>query len=780
MARVKNETDVRKQFVDPDLDAKGYAGFSQCEHSVKFPDGTRGRADYTIMEDTYSDAILAVIEAKGPGNDLIEAREQVLKYAEIVKAPFALTTNGSSWNLYHVASGAPVSVNGKPVVHLPEYNELQTWKHTIDNTGNVTVKQEVQEKDYKKVLGQALNHVNNLLNARQHINTHERGKYAQALLTVLLCDRDPRTAEQTYHLKDIIDLGVQSKRSAIDIFKNLYWRQLESVFPDLFGAGSTFSIIHSLADDTLYECLAQLNQVDLSDSDHLGDVYEYFLNIAVRNDQGQYFTPRPIVDFITNLQQYTLGERVIDPFCGTGGFLRFGYAAVSQSADTTKPEMRRMLDQMFWGHEAESTTAALAKVNMILAGSNASTIQVGNTLTKFDDMLTAGTYDKCTTNIPFIGDPTRNAGRAGALSAPDLLQYPVRVDNVEILAVQKCIMLLKEGGQAAMILPASMLTRRGGASELRRFLVRNTEIQLVVELPQYTFTHTPAASAIVLLKKRKVDKQRTLYVRVQHLGYTLNKEQTQTAANELPNIVAAFAEFLKNKTPSVGQVKTYEVTETDNDMQLSVSSAVEYETQGKMTLSQLIEDGAIEFNPKGNRTEKNNRVAGPIKEIKVRHLVWSRHPRGRDLCIFDADERVNKAKVDMCKPSAHRNVLIQKGDILFVNSGQGSIGKVAIVLDTPKDKFVPQGLLWNIRIRDKTKVDPFYLYLILGTVFKDQEYLAKQRKTARVTERWDERTFCSIPFDLPPLVEQQRQSEKLKQALLLEQQARELFIEALA
>jgi type I restriction-modification system DNA methylase subunit len=509
-------------------------------------------------------------------------------------------------------------------------------------------------------------------------------------------------------------------------------------------------------------------------------MYEYFLNSAIKNDQGQYFTPREIVDAITQLQQYKVGERICDPFAGTGGFLRYGHEDLKSKINITDTEELRKLNQTtFYGQEAEADTAALARMNMFMLGAFGENIVVGNSLETHTDVLKNQMYNKITTNIPFVGDPSRNEARSADLSTEQTKHYPFPTNVVEILAILKVYLLLKDNGQAAAIVPASMLSRKSQEYvELRKFLFRNTEILLIAELPQYTFTHTPAASAIVVFRRKKVETQRILFTRLQYLGYSLDKEQRKIEANDLPKLVEAYNQFSKNKSGIFGEVRLLTEKDLDIDCRIDMASTTKHDATGCVTLASLEEDETIVINPNSGEYIVST-ATSPIKEVKVRHLSWTRQSRGRDLCVLDIEEQTNKVKPDKTFLRIKEDKLIRKNDVLFVSSGQGSMGKTALVTRNPSLPRIPQNsFITNVRILDRTKIDPIYLYWVLGIHFKTFEQDSKQMKTARVTERWDMEVFKNVPFKLPTLVEQKKHVEKLAKALELEEQAHAWFEDA--
>ena len=134
----------------------------------------------------------------------------------------------------------------------------------------------------------------------------------------------------------------------------------------------------------LKEIMDKLDPLMLTDvdSDVKGDAFEYFLkaSTATKNDLGEYFTPRHIVKTMVRLVNPKIGEKIYDPFCGTGGFLIESFRYIERNIDSRNPELRRILrEDTIYGNEI-TNTARITKMNMILAGDGHSNIHMKDSL----------------------------------------------------------------------------------------------------------------------------------------------------------------------------------------------------------------------------------------------------------------------------------------------------------------------------------------------------------------------------------------------------------------
>ena len=222
-----------------------------------------------------------------------------------------------------------------------------------------------------------------------------------------------------------------------------------------------------------------------------GVAFEHFIQKTTdtQNDLGEYFTPRHIVRFMVQLLNPSFGESVYDPFCGTGGFLTETFKHISK----TKPHSHNVNNVLFtktvFGQEV-TTTARIAKMNMILFGDGHSGIAQSDSLT----CSTTGQYDAVLSNIPFSLKPTK--------STLDKVGFGVK--NGDQACVMRCFDSLKIGGSMAVIVPECFLVNQKDNSALRH-LLRSSRVRFIVKLPRGTFEpYTDAKTGIIYLTEKGI------------------------------------------------------------------------------------------------------------------------------------------------------------------------------------------------------------------------------------------------------------------------------------
>ncbi|KKD08355.1 type I restriction-modification system subunit M [Streptomyces sp. WM6386] len=282
----------------------------------------------------------------------------------------------------------------------------------------------------------------------------------------------------------------------------------EGVFPYLRRMGgddSTYA--HHMRDarftipspNLLAKVVDILDGLPMDRSDVKGDVYEYLLaKIASAGQNGQFRTPRHIIDLMVEMTQPRPGDEICDPACGTAGFL-------VQSASYVKREHREeLLDvaqrrhfnaSMFHGFDFDSTMLRIGSMNMLLHGIENPDIRYRDSLSE-SASPESERYSLILANPPFAGSLDYEQ------TAVDLLRV-VKTKKTELLFLALFLKLLKPGGRAAVIVPDGVLFGSTKAhKELRRMLVEDQKLDAVVKLPSGVFKPYAGVSTAILFFTR--------------------------------------------------------------------------------------------------------------------------------------------------------------------------------------------------------------------------------------------------------------------------------------
>lgn len=223
-----------------------------------------------------------------------------------------------------------------------------------------------------------------------------------------------------------------------------------------------------------------------SESIHtLSHLYESMLKEMrdAAGDSGEFYTPRPVVKFMIQVLDPKLGEKVLDPACGTGGFLVEAYEHMKDQAIRAE-HFRVLQEESLFGNEAKSLPYLLAQMNLVLHGVESPNITVGNSLAvKLTEIGDAERVDVIATNPPFGGEEER--------SIQDGFPADKRTSETALLFLQLIMRRLKRGakpGRAAVVVPNSVLFGEGICARIKEELLKEFNLHTIVRLQQGTFS----------------------------------------------------------------------------------------------------------------------------------------------------------------------------------------------------------------------------------------------------------------------------------------------------
>jgi len=337
----------------------------------------------------------------------------------------------------------------------------------------------------------------------------------------------------------------------------------EHIFPflrNLGGDGSTYAQHMKDARFTIPTPVLLVKVVDLiaalpmQGRDTKGDLYEYMLSkIASAGQNGQFRTPRHIIQLMVELTQPTPKDIVCDPACGTCGFL----VAVGESLRErhlevlTNAKLRQHFHRdLFHGFDFDNTMLRIGSMNMLLHG-------VENPDITYRDSLAqdhAGEEEKYTlvlANPPF-------AGSLDYESCAKDLQQVVKTKKTELLFLALFLRLLKPGGRAAVIVPDGVLFGSSNAHKsLRRMLIEDQKLDAVISLPGGVFKPYAGVSTAILLftKTNSGGTDQVWFYDVEADGWSLDDKRTPLLGDEklgpIPKSALTADEHGKNNLPDI-------------------------------------------------------------------------------------------------------------------------------------------------------------------------------------------------------------------------------------
>ena len=337
----------------------------------------------------------------------------------------------------------------------------------------------------------------------------------------------------------------------------------QHVFPflrTLGGNGSTYG--HHMKDARftiptpalLAKVVDLIAEVPMEDRDTKGDLYEYMLSkIATAGQNGQFRTPRHIIQLMVAMTAPRSGDVICDPACGTAGFL----IAAGEHLRHHYPEILRDEQQKahfhhdaFHGFDFDNTMLRIGSMNMLLHGVENPDIRYRDSLAQ-DHAGEEERYSLVLANPPFAGSLDYEN------TAKDLLQI-VKTKKTELLFLALFVRLLKPGGRAAVIVPDGVLFGSSNAHKtLRKLLVEDQKLDAVISLPSGVFRPYAGVSTAILLftKTNSGGTDNVWFYDVQADGWSLDDKRTPLLSEDKLGPVPATAltdkEHAKNNLPDV-------------------------------------------------------------------------------------------------------------------------------------------------------------------------------------------------------------------------------------
>lgn len=264
--------------------------------------------------------------------------------------------------------------------------------------------------------------------------------------------------------------------------------------------------------------------------DLIGDIFERVLSrLSTAGHFGQFRTPHHIVEMMVEMIDPREGEMVLDPACGTGGFLLSASSHLSGG----------MAGERFVGFEIDRTIARIAQANMVLHNVKNSQIRIANGMT--EDL--EARPDVILANPPFAGSMESNVSRQVGLSST----------KTELLFTVSMIRRLKPGGRAAVIVPTGVLSSTSrAASAVREMLLLDNYLECVIELPPNVFApYTGVKTGILIWRNEEPCARLTKMVRIDNDGYSLDSRRMPNGLSDIREAIDVYKGKTSKKSTKV-------------------------------------------------------------------------------------------------------------------------------------------------------------------------------------------------------------------------------------
>jgi len=527
---------------------------------------------FTASSKQYSEVYI-IVECKSKNRK--DGQVQLEEYLNLVpSAQIGVWFNGKE----HLYVRRVQGKNG--VSTFPEISQIPRYGQPISSIGQLKRKDLTVPVNLKATFRDIRNHL-----AGMTTGMTLDVEFAKQIIDILFCkiydelDKGPEDMVE-FHA-NIDEPPSVVKRNITNLFDHITKKEYDDVFDD------TDKI--TLDPESLTYVVGELQNFELTKADReaVGDAFEVFIGKALQGDEGQFFTPRNVVKMMMEILNPQPKEMILDPACGSGGFLITGLEHVWRAVEAdgrrkkwTEAEIERakkdIASKFFRGIDKDSFLAKVTKAYMAIVGDGRGGVFSENSLKDpkdwqnphAKDLIELGSFDVVVTNPPFgTKIPVKGADILKQYDLGHVWKYDKGSDKwvmqagqlydsqpPQILFLERCLQFLKDGGRLGIILPESIF-----GMPTYHYLVqwlRNTaRIVGIFSMPEELFQpHTHAKVCVVFIEKTKPKESDEIYMdEAEWCGHDSRGNQTirtlrdgtRVLLDDIPSMPARFREKVK-------------------------------------------------------------------------------------------------------------------------------------------------------------------------------------------------------------------------------------------
>lgn len=330
----------------------------------------------------------------------------------------------------------------------------------------------------------------------------------------------------------------------------LYSEAIEKMYtnsnaPQLFREIFKNSYLPFKDPDILNMFLKGISEFSYSDSEILGDAYEYLVSfLGSQGDTGQFRTPRHIINFLVEIINPQKNEKILDPACGTAGFLISSYKHILKNNNEGNDKgilnayERKLMCENLVGYDLDPTFVKISLVNLHLHKFTNPKIEEYDTLSsekKWNEF-----YNVILANPPFMTPK-------GGIKPHS--KFSIKSKKAEVLFVDYIVEHLLPGGRAGIIVPEGIIFHPGSAyKKLRKKLIEDSLIG-VISLPRGVFKPYSDVKTSILILDKKINplQEKIFFASIKNDGFSLGDQRKPIDKNDLPKIIWDFRNFIESK-----------------------------------------------------------------------------------------------------------------------------------------------------------------------------------------------------------------------------------------
>lgn len=729
------------------------------------PSDTSGKfpLDIAIFKgDVKDENLYIIVECKQ--KNVKEGRSQLEQYLKLSHASLGVWYNGED---------APIFIR-KIIkdggVYFIEIPNIPSFLENIDDIGKFKRKDLKPAHNLKTIFKIIRSHL-----AGNAVGTTRDEELAKQLINIIFT--------KIYDEKFTAQDDIVSFRAGINDTPKEVRERIEKIFLSVKGKYKEvidFNDSISLDDDSLYFIVGQLQNFALieAERDIIADAFETFIGYALKGSQGQFFTPRNVVKLMVNVLNQEPDETIIDPACGSGGFIvealrglwgkldqeaiKYGWSSQALLEEKTAKAM-----QQIYGIEKDSFLSKVAKAYMAILGDGKGGIfcedsleEAGQWKTSTQQKVRLNSFDCLLANPPF-GKNIKVTGKSKLQQFELAYKHKKTNRRIEktnslneemtpqVLFIERCIQLLRDGGRLGIIIPETYFHAPNSLYVLE--YMKRHNVYCIIDLPHNTFRpHNNAKCIAIFLQKNTPQQENILMCVAEEMGHDHQGNPiyrwdhvNHKKSNELWDDFALISDEINSDIQDKYTFKVSAQTVSDTNVyvpryywrkkeEIIIQNAIN-DGYDLVSIGELIQDGVISHFDGHGSPASENKGKGEVPYIRVKDIVnWEIYKDPTSLIPENVyNKMMSKAKY------------LEEKDIVYVRRGSYRIGSVAMVSPFDKKVILTREIL-VLRVKDlknKYGLTPEYLLYALSHNITQEQAKNKiliETTLPNIADRWKE------------------------------------------
>jgi len=743
--------------------------------------------DIAVFSDNNKndDNVLIIVECKQ--KERKDGRSQLEDYLRFSKATFGVWFNGETrFFLRKIERNGSVLFEDIP--NIPKRGQ------PFDCIGKF------KRKDLKKThnLKVIFNSIRGYL-AANATGTNRDEIIAQQIINIVFCKIFD---EKFTKPEDVVQFRAGVDESATEVKDRIIalFRSVKAKYNEVITSQDEITLD---ADDVKY-VVGELQNFCIieSERDVIADAFETFIQGALKGAQGQFFTPRNVVKLMVEIIDPKTTELIIDPACGTGGFLveclRYLWASLDRDAINYNWPENALIEEKtnaaikcIKGIEKDEFLCKVAKAYMAILGDGKGGIFCEDALKKPTDwkestqqQILLGRFNVLLANPPF-GKDIKVSGRE-KLEQYDLAHKWKTVDGqtiktqelkdnvvIQILFVERCLKLLKNGGRMGIILPETYF-HAPKSSYVLQYMTNGNNVQWVIDLPHNTFRPYNNAKCVIIILQKGVAQQDFINMAVaEQIGHDHNGKliyrwdwknnsiDHEHIWDDIPLILDEIRSepskyYFKERSGHVIDKKIFVPRYYWNNSLSQIRECADVQELELFPLRTLLDEDIITYFDGHGSPPSEYKSKGDIPYIRVKDIVnWEIYK--------DPTAMIPKNMYEQIKGTGKEILPL---DIAYVRRGSYRIGSVALVSPFDTEALYTREILIIRFLNQENKyhITPFYLLYLLSHNLTWRQYANKiliETTLPNIGDRWQE---LMLPIE-KNILRRDEISEKVKKAI---------------